>query len=277
MRASAKLLSHIMLPASLRERIQRMTYSDTGHGYDPLGMHPTGVAVASGLMRPLYERWFRVRSTGHDRIPTSGPVVLAANHSGTLPFDGMMIWADLVRCLPEPRVPRVVLDRFVSSLPYVNLLFTRAGAIGGSRGDFHAVLDRDEMVLVFPEGVEGIGKPFSDRYQLQRWTEGHVELAIRHQAPIVPVAVVGAEEQMPQIARLPFHMFNIPYLPVTLTPFPMPVRYHLRYGEPIPIAERYRAEQAMDPDVLQAVAAEVKAAVQALIEQGLAEREGVFR
>jgi 1-acyl-sn-glycerol-3-phosphate acyltransferase len=277
MRASAQLLSRAMLPEDLRERIQCMPYNDTGHGYDPLGMHPTGVAVATGLMRPLYERWFRVRSTGHHHIPTTGPVVLAANHSGTLPFDGMMIWTDLVRRLPEPRVPRVVLDRFVSSLPYINLLFTRAGAIGGSRGDFHAVLDADEMILVFPEGVEGIGKPFSERYQLQRWTEGHAEVAIRHRAPIVPVAVIGAEEQMPQLARLPLHLFNIPYLPLTLTPFPMPVRYHLRYGPPIPIPDRYTPDQALVPEVLQEVTAEVKAAVQALIEQGLAARTGVFR
>ncbi len=274
MRSSA-VLTRILLPASLRQHIQRLRVHDAGHGYDPLGMHPEGVALAAGLMRPLYEGWFRVRSTGHAHIPATGPVVLASNHSGTLPFDGMMIWADLVRKLPGPRVPRVVLDRFVSSLPYINLLFTRAGAIGGSRGDFHAVLSRGEMILVFPEGVQGIGKPFSARYQLQRWTEGHVELAIRHQAPIVPVAVIGAEEQMPQLGRIPLRPFSIPYVPVTLTPFPLPVRYHILYGEPIPV--RHAPHQSMDPEVLQALTTEVKAAVQALIQTGLQAREGVFR
>jgi 1-acyl-sn-glycerol-3-phosphate acyltransferase len=166
----------------------------------------------------------------------------------------------------------------VPLLPIMSTFFSRTGAIGGTRENFRKVLDAGELLLVFPEGTEGIGKPFSKRYELQSWRVGHAELAIRHQVPVVPVAVIGAEEQWPQIARLDrVKLFGAPFLPVPATPLPLPVHYHIYYGEPLALHEGLDPFAADDPAVVTAAALRVRDAVAALIERGLAERPGVFR
>jgi 1-acyl-sn-glycerol-3-phosphate acyltransferase len=130
--------------------------------------------------------------------------------------------------------------------------------------------------VVFPEGDVGIGKPFAERYRLTEWRVGHVELALRYRAPVVPTAIVGAEEQMPTLFKIErFHLFGAPYLPIPLTPFPLPVRYHVRYGAPMRLHEDY-AGDPRDPAILADAARRVKARVQALIDQALEERAGVF-
>lgn len=272
----ARALTRVLGNPDIHDRRARFSIRDAGHGYDRFGMHPDFVALADLLMTPGYERWFRVKSYGAENIPADGPAIVAANHSGTLPFDAMMLWTDIYRHTTPPRAPRPIADYFVSSLPLIGTTFSRTGMVGGSRGNARALLEAGEMLLLFPEGTPGIGKPFKDRYQLQRWREGHCELAIRHRAPIVPVALVGPEEQMPQLARLP-GVGGIPYIPVPATLFPLPVRYHIHYGTPIDLSERFSVEDADDPEVVRKTALEVKAAVQELVNAGLAERHGVFK
>jgi 1-acyl-sn-glycerol-3-phosphate acyltransferase len=131
--------------------------------------------------------------------------------------------------------------------------------------------------MIFPEGTPGIGKPFSERYKLQEWRKGHCELAIRHSAPIVPVAIVGAEEQMPLLLRIPLRGGPIPYLPIPSTLVPLPVRYHIHYGEPIPVHEEFTPSDADDPEIVANAALRVKKAVQTLIDKGLSMRKGIFR
>lgn len=274
---SAASAAKAWVPQAMLDRLSTAKTNDLGYGYDAFGMHPDWVGLGLGLMRPMYEQWFRVRSTGHHNIPASGAAILAANHSGTLPFDAMMTWADAVQHTDPVRVPRPIIDYFVDKLPFINTLFTRVGAVGGSRGNVHNLLSDGELLLLFPEGVPGISKPFSERYQLQTWRGGHVELAIRHRAPVVPVAVIGAEEQLPQLAKLPISLFGAPFLPITPTiVLPLPVRYHIYYGEPIAVHEDYPPEAATDPVAVAEAAARVKSAVEALIARGLEEREGVF-
>lgn len=263
---------------ALCERSQLTRFRDQGHGVDPFGLHPDGVLTGLAITRWLYEKYFRVTSHGADNIPAEGPVVIASNHSGTLPLDGLMLWTDLVRNGPEGRIPRVVVDHFVPGIPIISIIFTRGGAIGGSRGNFHALLEAGEMILVFPEGVPGIGKLFRDRYRLAHWREGHVELAIRHGAPVVPVAVIGAEEQMPQLARIErVRLFGAPYLPITASPLPLPVHYHIWYGEPIPVQDRWAPEDAANPAAVAEATLWVRQAVEDLIAKGLKQRNGVFR
>lgn len=267
-----------LLDERLRERVRRLPLRDDGHGWDRFGMHRDWVALSLAITRPLYERYFRVVHHGIENASRHPQAVFASNHSGTLPLDAMMIWHDLVRCSEPPIVPRVVVDHFVTALPGVSVLFTRAGAVGGSRGNFHEILRHGESILVFPEGVPGIGKPFKDRYTLQKWREGHAELAIRHRVPVVPVAVIGAEEQMPQLGRVRgISMFGAPYLPITATPVPLPVRYHIWYGEPICVHCQHPPEAADDPEIVAEAARRVGDVVQDLIFRGLREREGVFR
>ena len=276
--AIARAISAAVGGADVRNRADRLHFADAGHGYDRFGMHPDFVAMGDALADPLHNRYFRVKSYGAHHIPETGAAILAANHSGTLPMDGVMVWADVLRSTDPPRSARAVADYFVSSLPIVSTLFARCGVVGGSRGNARALLEAGELLLIFPEGTPGIGKPFQDRYQLQEWRVGHCELAIRYSAPVVPVAVVGAEEQMPQIARIPMPKgVPFPYLPVPATPFPLPVRYHIHYGELLPFHEEYTPDQADDPEVVRKAAERVKERVQALLRRGLEMREGVFR
>lgn len=267
-----------LMPPARLARLSDVIVQDAGHGYDAFGANREWIGFGAGTMRFLYDYWFRVQSQGASNIPSSGPAVLAANHSGTLPFDAAMVWMDVLEHTSPPRLLRPVLDHFVPLLPIVGTYFIRGGAVGGSRANVRALIEAGEVLLIFPEGVRGIGKPFKSRYQLQTWTVGHAELALRHRAPVVPVAVIGAEEQMPQVARIQkgAKLFGAPYIPVTATPLPLPVRYHIRYGAPIPLHERFDPERADEPEVLAAAAEEVKVAVQALIDEGLEARTGVF-
>lgn len=268
-----RALRSALVPEAVRKRLEATSIDDAGNGYDVFGAHRAGAALGHALTKPLYDNWFRVTSKGFEHIPHDGPVIVAANHSGTLPFDAMMLYADLLR--HTQRLPRAIADRFVAGLPWVGLAFSRAGVVGGSRRNMERLLDRGELVLVHPEGVPGISKRFSERYQLQPWRIGHAELAIRFAAAIIPAAIVGAEEQMPQIARLPIRIFGAPFLPIAATPFPLPVRYSIRYGAPIRFD--HPRDAADDPQIVRAAAARVALEVQRLIDQSLAERNGIFR
>jgi 1-acyl-sn-glycerol-3-phosphate acyltransferase len=274
----ARAITSVLGGAQVRDRAERLSFSDAGHGYDQFGMHPDFVAMGESLMSWLYDHYFRVKSYNSERIPRKGSAVIAANHSGTLPLDGTMLWLDILRHTEPPRAARPVADYFVSTLPVVSTLFARCGAVGGSRGNARALLQAGDLLLIFPEGTGGIGKPFRDRYKLQDWRQGHCELAIRYSSPVVPVAIIGAEEQMPMIGRLPPPPgTKIPYIPVPATLLPLPVRYHIHYGHPLRFDQEYSPADADNPEIVHQAAARVRAEVEALIDHGLRVREGVFR
>lgn len=274
----ARAISSVFGGSNVRDRAERLQFADAGHGYDQFGMHPDFVAMGDTVANWLYESYFRVKSYGAENIPKEGAAVLAANHSGTLPIDGAMLWVDVLRHTNPPRAARPVADYFVSTLPVVSTLFARCGVVGGSRGNARALLESGELLMIFPEGVPGISKRFSERYQLQEWRQGHCELAIRHSAPVIPVGIVGAEEQMPQIGRIPVPKgMALPHIPVVASFLPLPVRYHIHYGEPLRFDREYRPDDADDPEIVHQAAERVKASVQRLLEQGLRERKGIFR
>lgn len=256
----------LLRPAE-RCRLDRLVIDDAGHGYDAFGLHASWLALGMLVTGGLYRRWFRVESHGIEHVPKAGPAVLAANHGGMLPIDAMMVWADLVRRTEPPRVPRPVVDNFVPLLPFVSTFFTRVGAVGGSRGNVHRLLERGELVLIFPEGTTGVGKPRAQRFRLQAWRVGHAEMAIRHRAPVVPVAILGPDEQFPLVWRAPLHAFGAPYVPISLLPFPLPVHYAIHYGEPLLLHEGTQPDDADDPEVSRRAAERVRAAEQALIDR----------
>jgi 1-acyl-sn-glycerol-3-phosphate acyltransferase len=276
--AIADFLARLALNDAAMDRANSIHFRDAGHGYDTFGMHPSFVALGEAIIAPAFDKYFRCRSHGHHNIPASGSAILAANHSGNIPIDGAMLWLDVLRHTVPPRVSRPIADHFVPSLPFIGTLFSRGGMVGGSRGNARALLEAGELLMIFPEGVPGIVKPFTRRYQLERFRVGHAELAIRHNTPIVPVGIVGGEEQMPALfaSRRLGKLFGLPVLPIPALPFPLPVRYHLYYGEPIRVDEEFRPDQADDAAVVADVAARVQAAVDALLKRGLAERDGVF-
>ncbi|MCG8416648.1 MAG: acyltransferase family protein [Proteobacteria bacterium] len=253
-------------------------FRDAGHGYDIFGLNPRTVAAATRIAGLLYDHYFRVTSHGAHHIPAGGSAILAANHSGTLPLDAAMLYIDVLTHTDPPRVPRALLDVFVPRFPFVGAFFARVGGVGGTRRNCRRLLQDGELIMVFPEGAPGIAKTFNHRYELQPWRVGHAELAIEYRVPVIPVAIIGAEEQWPLIARIDrFKVFGAPYLPIPATPLPLPAHYHIHYGEPIALHEDYSRPDPDDPEIVAAAAARVESAVQVLIERGLRERKGIFR
>jgi 1-acyl-sn-glycerol-3-phosphate acyltransferase len=252
------------------------SFHDEGHGYDVFGFHPPTLASAVRATAPIYESYFRVDSVGAHVVPAQGPAIVIANHGGVLPIDAAMLCLDLVR--RAQRIPRAVADHFVPRLPLVSSLFARLGVVSGTRANVHLLLERGELLVVFPEGVHGTGKRFSDRYRLQHWSVGFAELALRYHAPVIPVAIVGAEESWPLLAKLRgLHMFGSPYLPIPATPLPLPVRYHLRYGTPLHLEQHPLVKDPDDPDNVASAAALARNALAKLVREALAVRRGVFR
>jgi 1-acyl-sn-glycerol-3-phosphate acyltransferase len=265
-----------MASSTFTRIVQEAPFHDAGYGFDVFGLHPPSVARAVAVSRFLYERYFRVDSAGAEHIPARGPVILVANHGGVLPVDAAILCLDVLRRTEPPRIPRAVADHFVPRLPLVSTLFSRLGVVSGTRTNVRILLERGELIAIFPEGVSGPAKPFRDRYALQRWRVGFAELAIRHGAAVVPVAIVGAEESWPVLGKLTaLRVFGAPYLPIPASPVPLPARYHLRYGAPL----RFAAEPAAaaDPGTVAAAAHEARGALERLLADARAAREGVFR
>lgn len=246
-------------------------FHDEGHGYDLFGMQQAAVERTLRWGRAAYERYFRVCSYGSEHIPASGAAILVANHGGVLPVDGGLLWLDVVR--RTGRYLRPIADRFIPRLPFVSTMFARCGVVSGTRNNVRALLERGELIAIFPEGVTGTAKTVRQRYRLQDWRVGHAELAIRHGAPIIPVAIVGAEDAWPLLARVDaFHAFGAPYLPIPASPLPLPVAIDVHYGSPIRLHEQFPPEAADDPDAISVAAHIVRNAVTALLDQGLNRR-----
>lgn len=273
-----------------RQRFQRVHMQDLGFGYDAFGLHAETALRAYTVLKPLYRDYFRVQSFGVENVPPEGRAILVANHSGGVPIDGAMIAMDMMSRLDPPRLMRAVVDRFVANLPYVNILFSRVGQIIGIRRNFEVLLGNEELVLVFPEGTPGIVKPWSERYQLRNFNVGFIELHLLYKAPIIPVAVIGAEEQYPILAsstsigkpmgvtHVPI-MLNIPFLTALFGPLgalPFPTRYRLHYGEPIRFYDEFSEDTIRNPIMIRTLAEEVRSRVQGLIRDGLEQRERVF-
>ncbi len=252
-------------------------FRDAGHGYDMFGLHPPTLAAAVSAAAPLYDWYFRVDSQGIEHVPQTGAAMLVANHGGALPVDAAMMCLDVLRRTDPPRIPRAVADHFVPRLPFVSTLFARLGVVSGTRANARMLIEQGELLAVWPEGVTGPAKPFKDRYRIQDWRVGFAELAIRYHVPVVPVAIVGAEESWPLATKLRgLRMFGAPYLPVPATPIPLPAHYHLRYGKPLHLDGGAHRE-VDDPDVIANAAARVQVALERLLDDARRARRGVFR
>lgn len=201
-------------------------FHDAGYGFDVFGLSPPLLRRVAALGAPLYERYFRVDSRGIEHVPETGAAIIVANHGGVLPVDAAMLCLDVLR--RTPRIPRAIADHFVPRLPLVSSLFARLGVVSGRPANVRRLLEDGELVAIWPEGVAGPAKPFGLRYELQHWRVGFAEHAIRHRVPIIPAAIVGAEESWPLALRLPVRAFGSPYLPVPMSPVPLPARFFIR-------------------------------------------------
>lgn len=259
-----------------RQRLEKLTPPRNEYGVDPYGFDVDFAVAAIAPLLWLYRKYFRVDVHGIERLPADGRVVLVSNHSGQLPFDAAMIEVACLIEMDPPRAVRALVEKWVPTLPFVSTVLARCGQIVGTPENCRRLLAADEAILVFPEGVRGLNKPWRERYQLQKFGPGFMRLALESGAPIVPVGVVGAEEQAPAIFDLKplAKLLSIPAFPITPTifPFPLPSRYHLYFGEPL----RFAGSPDEDDAELERKVAEVEDAVRALLARGLAERQHVF-
>jgi 1-acyl-sn-glycerol-3-phosphate acyltransferase len=259
----------------LRERLAALKPPGNEYGVDPFGFDLDYSISAIAPILWLYKRYFRVEVHGIERVPANGRVLLVANHSGQLPFDAAMIGLSLLVEHEPPRVLRALLERWVPTLPFYSTAMARLGQVVGTPDNCRRLLAAEEAILVFPEGVRGLNKPWSERYRLQKFGRGFMRLALESGVPIVPVGFVGAEEQAPALVDLrPLaRLLSIPAFPMTLLPFPLPARHRIWFGEPLRFEGSPEAE---DPEI-DAKVEQVRAAVDALLQQGLAARTGIFR
>jgi len=259
-----------------RARLEKLTPPANEFGVDPYGFDLEYAVAAVAPFLWLYRHYFRVELAGLENVPGEGRVVLVANHSGQLPFDAAMLTVALLLEKDPPRVLRALVERWIPTLPFVSTFMARIGQIVGTPENCRRLLAADEAILVFPEGVRGLNKPFSERYRLQGFGAGFMRLALESGAPVVPVAVVGAEEQAPSLVDLKplARLLGFPAFPLTptLLPLPLPVRYHILFGEPM----RFEGSADDDDAEIERKVSAVERNVKALIDKGLLERRGVF-
>lgn len=258
----------------VRRVIERMEWKQQQQGYDPFGFNPTFLRKVLPVAAFLYRRYFRVLTKGLENVP-DGRALLIANHSGQIPLDGMMIAASQVLDRPEPKMTRAMVEKWVPSLPYVSMLFSRAGQVVGTPYNAHLLLERGEQIMVFPEGSRGISKPWSRRYQLEEFGLGFMRLALKTNTPIVPIGVVGAEEQIPTIynAKNFARMIGMPSMPISPTLLvPLPVRYRIYFGEPL----YFEGDPDDEDRAIRALVNVVQQRIEGLIAEGLADRTSLF-
>ena len=253
---------------------------DIEPGEDPFGLDPGMRQLLLPAVRFLHDRYWRVEVSGAHHLPAAGPALLLANHSGAIPFDGAMIVTAVE--LQRARTLRFLYDRFVENMGPVATFYRKVGGAVASRENALALLRAGELVLLFPEGVPGVAKTFADRYRLRQFSSGFVRLALALDVPVVPVAVVGAEEIYPVVGRAESlgRLLGVPYVP--LTPFfpllgplgtiPLPTKWFIRFGKPL----RFSAAEGEGRSRMRAEAAKVRRKVQAMVTRLRRRRQSIF-
>ncbi|MBS1963513.1 MAG: acyltransferase family protein [Bdellovibrionales bacterium] len=217
-----------------KSRVERALKKLASTGFDPWGVSPSTLMASLASTVWFYRRYFRVATHGIQNVPP-GRCLLIANHSGQVPIDAMMIATAVLLELEPPRLVRGMVERWAPSLPFIGTFFSRCGQITGDMHNAKSLLENDECLMVFPEGVGGSGKTIFDRYELQKFGTGFVRLAMETKTPIVPVAVIGCEEMLPSLSKLSplAKLIGAPYIPVVPTVLPLPTKISIRFGEPI--------------------------------------------
>lgn len=218
-------------------RMERLDVPFNRYGLDRYGISREHVTGLISMLGWLYRHYFRVQAHGMEHIPTTGAALLIGNHSGGIPVDAGMVLASLALDLEPPRLGHAMVEKFANQLPFLSQYYSRFGQFTGLPEHATRFLRDGRLVVVFPEGVRGIGKYYSQRYQLERFGTGFMRIALAARAPIVPFAFVGGEESFPvefKLDRLG-KLLGAPFLPIPrhIIPVPLPVMCHIVYGEPM--------------------------------------------
>ncbi len=260
-------------------RMKRVPVALGQAGVDPFGLDPRWTKWALTSSGLLHRHYFRTEVFGAKNVP-EGRVILVSNHSGQVPVDGALIGASMFFDVEPPRFIRAMVEKWTQTLPFVSLLFSRVGQVVGVPENARRLLEQNEALLVFPEGVRGISKTYDRAYQLADFGLGFMRLAIATGSPIVPVACIGGEEQYLSVANLTglAKMLGLPAFPIMpqlLIPggqLPLPTRYRIYFGEPL----FFDGDPDDDDAVIEEKVWLVKATVQAMVNRGVKERPHVF-
>jgi len=277
----------VLLPGPGRETAERIAGRLRGdYDQDEWGYDEELVKLVRPFFEFMYERWWRVDAVGVERVPAVGPTMIVANHAGVLPWDATMMNVAIVKHHPQPRQPRFMVLDWAFRLPWVSSFMRRVGGVVASPYNAIRLLDQGHLVMVFPEGAKGAGKPFSARYRLQRFGRGgFVEIALRTGASIVPVAVVGSEEIYPKLgeSRLLARLLGAPYFPITPTfpalgalgAVPLPSKWRIEFCPPIDLSG-YGPQAAEDRTVVFELSEQVRDTIQQALLDNLVKRGSAF-
>lgn len=270
--AADKILKKIMQNDELEEYIKLFPSNVSASGYDPWGFNLSGVRNTIGVAKLLYEKYFRVEAFGLENIPKEGRCLVIGNHSGQLPIDGLLVGYALLTNPHAPRAAKAMMERFLPTVPFIGNWLNSVGAVIGDPVNCERMLDMDETIIVFPEGVRGSGKLFKQRYKLQRFGHGFMHLAMKHKAPIIPVGIVGCEESIISFADMKplAKLLGIPYAPLVI-PLVFPTKVYLHFGKPMYFENDVHTEHEVQERVNL-----VKAEINNLIQAGLSERKSIF-
>ena len=254
---------------------------------DEFGLDPAFQKKVKPFFDFLYYNYWRVTVRGLTHIPAEGRGLIVANHSGTLPYDGAMIGLSIMNEHPSRKDVRFLIEDFVYHFPFLGTMMYRIGGVRACPENAERLLSKDHLVSVFPEGVKGIGKHYKNRYNLQRFGRGgFIKLALRTNAPIIPTAVIGAEEIHPLLYKSTIlaRPLGIPYLPVTPTlpllgPWglvPLPSKWTITFGEPIRFSLRYGPKDAEDQLLVNRLSEEVRGKIQEMVIEALKTRRSIW-
>ncbi len=269
------------------KRWRSLAMRDRSEVVDEFGRDPQVSARVEPLLEFLYKSYFRVEARGLGHIPDEGRALIVSNHSGTLPYDGAMIMHAVKHEHSAHREVRPLVEDFVFHFPYLGTLMNRIGGVRACPENAERLLAQDQLVAVFPEGIKGIGKLFSERYQLQRFGRGgFIKLALLADAPIIPTAVIGAEEIHPLLTKVTWlaKSFGIPYLPITPTfpllgpvgLLPLPTKWFIVFGEPLYFNTEYGPDGANDRILVNKLAEQVRSRIQSMVDEVLPQRKSVL-
>lgn len=255
---------------------------------DPFGYDPAVHATVRPLLRFLFERYWRVEVEGAENVPAKGAALIVANHSGAIPIDAAMLTATMDFALAKRRLIRFLFDPFVADMPLVGDFYRKVGSVPASYENGLTLLRDGNLVGLFPEGVAGVAKGFGHRYRLQEFRTGFVRLSLEAGVPVIPTAIVGAEEAYPLIGKLknlgPLkNLLNVPYIPVTpffpwlgvLGALPLPTRWEIRFGKPIRFHEEL-SHLKIRPRTAKLLAQNVRRDIQGMVHELLAGRDALF-
>ena len=256
----------------VRDRLERMQLPFNRYGLDPYGISRDHLGFVFSVLAPAYRHYFRVQVHGTSNIPTHSRGMVIGNHSGGIPVDAAMVLASVFFEMDPPRLVHGMVEKFAQYWPMLSPMFSRMGQLPGLPQHAVRLLRDERLLMVFPEGVRGIGKLYKNRYQTVRFGTGFMRIALQTDSPIIPFAFIGGEEAYPTRWHLKplAQLLGAPYVPVPahIIPVPLPIRCSIHFGEPM----HFDGVGSESDEIIKGYVSQVRERVDELIAEGRVER-----